>query len=111
MAVGLSSQSRLPSGNIEVMRKHVFVDTTLVHPALIRASIDLLDAGNLVAGSDFPITGEKLMCNPLMKAMKQARLSGDEQNAVAAGNCLRLLGMSSGSASMQGRELSLGGMT
>jgi aminocarboxymuconate-semialdehyde decarboxylase len=111
MAAGLSSQSRLPSGNIEVMRRNVFIDTTLIHPALIRASIDLLGAGNLVAGSDFPITGEKPMPDPLMIAMKQARLSDDEQNAVAAGNCLRLFAMSSGSASIQGRELSLGGMT
>ena len=40
----LSSQSRLPSGTIDVMRKHVFIDTTLFHPALIRASVDLLGA-------------------------------------------------------------------
>jgi hypothetical protein len=57
------------------MRRHVFIDTTLVHPALSRASIDLLGAGNLVTGSDFPITGEKLMRDLLIKAMKQARLS------------------------------------
>ena len=40
----------------EVLRKHVFIDTTLLHPALIRASVDLLGADNVVAGSDWPIT-------------------------------------------------------
>jgi predicted TIM-barrel fold metal-dependent hydrolase len=93
MAAGLSSQSRLPSGTIDVMRKHVFIDTTLIHPALIRASVDLLGAGNVVAGSDWPIAGEKPIRGTLTDAMQQARLSDDEQNAVAAGNCLRLLGI------------------
>jgi predicted TIM-barrel fold metal-dependent hydrolase len=92
MAAGLSSQSRLPSGTIDVMRKHVFIDTTLVHPALIRASVDLLGADHVVAGSDFPIAGGPLR-GPLAEAMQQAGLSDGEQNAVAAGNCLRLLGM------------------
>src|SRR5207302_2070267 len=57
MAAGLSSQSRLPSGTIDTMRKHVFIDTTLFHPALVRASVDLLGAENVVAGSDWPIAG------------------------------------------------------
>ena len=93
MAAGLSSQSRLPSGTIDVMRKHVFIDTTLIHAALIRAAVDLLGADNIVAGSDWPIAGEKPIRDTLADAMQQARLSADEQNAVAAGNCLRLLGM------------------
>ena len=94
MAAGLSSQSRLPSGTIDVMRKHVFIDTTLIHPALIRASVDLLGAGNVVAGSDWPIAGEKPIRGMLTDAMQQAGLSDDEQNAIAASNCLRLLGIS-----------------
>jgi hypothetical protein len=39
------------------MRKHVFINTTLFHPALIRASVDLLGAENVIAGSDWPIAG------------------------------------------------------
>jgi predicted TIM-barrel fold metal-dependent hydrolase len=42
MAAALSSQSLLSSGTVEVMRKHVFIDTMWVHPTLIRASVDLL---------------------------------------------------------------------
>jgi aminocarboxymuconate-semialdehyde decarboxylase len=32
MLAGLTNQSRLPSGAIDVMRKHVFIDTTLFSP-------------------------------------------------------------------------------
>jgi predicted TIM-barrel fold metal-dependent hydrolase len=93
MAAGLSDQSRLPSGAIEMMRQHVFIDTTLLHPALIRASVDLLGADNVVAGSDWPIAGEKALRGMLTHAMQQAKLSADEQTAVAAGNSMRLLGI------------------
>ena len=93
MAAGLSGQSRLPGGTIDVMRKHVFIDTTLCHPALIRASVDLLGADNVLAGSDWPIAGEAPLRDPLTGAMQAAGLSAEEQQAVAAGNCLRLLGI------------------
>jgi predicted TIM-barrel fold metal-dependent hydrolase len=93
MAAGLSDQSRMSSGAIETMRKHVYIDTTLCHPALIRASVDLLGASNVVAGSDWPIAGESPIRAPLTGAMDQANLSRDEQEAIAAGNCLRLLGI------------------
>lgn len=93
MAAGLSSQSLLSSGTIDVMRKHVFIDTTLIHPALIRTSVDLLGADNVVAGSDWPIAGEQPIRGMLTEAMQQAGLSDDEQHAIAAGNCLRLLGI------------------
>jgi aminocarboxymuconate-semialdehyde decarboxylase len=92
MAAGLSSQSRLPTGTIEVMRKHVYIDTTLFHPALIQASVDLLGADHVIAGSDFPIVGGPIR-GALTDAMQLARLSDDEQKAIAAGNCLRLLGL------------------
>src|SRR4051812_47066392 len=39
MLAGLTRQSRLPSGAIDVMRKHVFIDTTLFQPAVIRACV------------------------------------------------------------------------
>jgi aminocarboxymuconate-semialdehyde decarboxylase len=94
MAAGLSGQSLLPSGTIEVMRKHVFIDTTLFHPALVRAAVDLLGADNVVAGSDFPIAGDKPMRQTLESVMQKANLSHEEQHAIAAGNSLRLLGLS-----------------
>jgi aminocarboxymuconate-semialdehyde decarboxylase len=94
MAAGHSSQSLLPSGAIDVMRRHVFIDTMRFHPALIRASVDLLGADNVLAGSDWPIVNDGPIRGMLTDAMQHARLSDEEQNAIAAGNCLRLLGMS-----------------
>jgi aminocarboxymuconate-semialdehyde decarboxylase len=93
MAAGLSKQSSLPSGTIEVMRQNVLIDTTLFHPALIRALVDLVGADNVVAGSDWPITGEKPLHPILLDTMQRAGLSGVEQAAIAAGNCSRLLGL------------------
>jgi predicted TIM-barrel fold metal-dependent hydrolase len=97
MLAGLSSQSRLSAGTIDVLRKHVFIDTTLFHPAVIRASVDLLGADHVLAGSDFPIAGGPLR-GPLTDAMRGAGLSHEEQEAVAARNCLRLMGLSGISA-------------
>jgi predicted TIM-barrel fold metal-dependent hydrolase len=92
MTAGLSSQSRLSSGTLGVLRKHFFIDTTLCHPAVIRACVDLLGSGNVLAGSDFPIVSGPLRA-PLTQAMQQADLTEDEQSAVASLNCMRLLGL------------------
>jgi aminocarboxymuconate-semialdehyde decarboxylase len=75
------------------MRRHVFIDTQMIHPALIRAAVDLLGAGHVMAGSDWPIVDDGPVCGPLHHAMAQAGLSADEQDAIAGGNCLRLLGV------------------
>src|SRR5262249_22260137 len=58
-ATALSAQSRLPSGTAAVLRKHVFIDTMGFHPALIRASVDLLGADNVLVGSDWPILNDR----------------------------------------------------
>jgi predicted TIM-barrel fold metal-dependent hydrolase len=88
----LSRQSLLPSGTVEVMRRHVFIDTMNFHPVLIRASVDLLGADNVMAGSDWPINDGPVR-DRLTSAMQQAGLSADEQGAVAAGTCRHLLGI------------------
>ncbi len=93
MASGLSNQSLLPGGAIAAMRKHVFIDTQLIHPALIRAAVDLLGVGNVMAGSDWPIVDDGPVRNRLDDAMRRAGLSDEEQSAIAAENCLGLLGV------------------
>jgi len=98
MAAGLSGQSKLPRGTIETMRKHVFIDTTLLHPAIIRVCIDLLGTENVLAGSDFPIAGESPIRDALAETTQHAGLSAAEQNAIAAGNCMRLLNITGRSA-------------
>ena len=90
MAASLSGQSRLPAGTIDVLRQHVFVDTTLFHPAVIRASVELLGEDRVLAGSDFPVAGDVIR-GPLTDALNGAGLSNDAHVAIAGGNCLRLL--------------------
>jgi aminocarboxymuconate-semialdehyde decarboxylase len=94
MLAGLSGQSRLSGGTIEVLRRNVFIDTTLFHPAVIRASVDLVGAANVLAGSDFPIVGGPIRA-PLVDAMRLAGLSSKEEAAITSANCLRLLSLTS----------------
>jgi predicted TIM-barrel fold metal-dependent hydrolase len=93
MAASLASQSTLGPGLIDVLRKHVFIDTMWPHAALLRASVDLLGAEHVIAGSDWPIVDDGFG-GQLTDAMRQAKLSGGEQNAIAARNCARLFGLS-----------------
>jgi predicted TIM-barrel fold metal-dependent hydrolase len=93
MACGLSRQSRLPSGAVEVLRHHVLIDTQMIHPTLIRAAADLLGAENVLAGSDWPIVDDGPIRGPLTAALASTGLSETEQRGIAAGNCLKLLGI------------------
>lgn len=63
------------------------------HPALIRASIDLLGADHVVAGSDWPIASDRPIRGMLGEAIHDKRFSDDERSAIASGNCLQLLGI------------------
>jgi predicted TIM-barrel fold metal-dependent hydrolase len=91
-AASLSSQSTVGPGLTDVLRRHVFIDTMWPHAALLRASVDLLGAENVIAGSDWPIVDDRFG-SQLTDAMQQAKLADDEQNAIAAGNGARLLGL------------------
>jgi aminocarboxymuconate-semialdehyde decarboxylase len=73
------------------IRKNVLIDTTLYHPALIRALVDLVGVENVMAGSDWPITGDKPARPLLVDTMQRAGLSDAEQVAIATSNCNRLL--------------------
>ena len=72
--------------------KQVFMDTNICHPVLLRTAVDLLGAENVIAGSDWPIN-DAPMARQLADTMRAARLTDDEQEAIAAGNGLRLLGI------------------
>ncbi len=82
MLAGLSSKSL----------KQVSMDTNICHPVLLRAAVDLLGAGNVIAGSDWPINDGPL-ARQLADTMRAARFTDAEQHAIAAGNALRLLGI------------------
>jgi aminocarboxymuconate-semialdehyde decarboxylase len=53
----------------------------------------LLGADRVMAGSDWPIVDDGPIRGRLTDALQRAELADDEQRAIAAGNCLRLLGI------------------
>jgi len=93
MAAGLSSQSRAAPAALDLLRRHVFIDTQLIHPSLIKVAAELLGADRVMAGSDWPIVDDGPIRERLSDAMRHAKFTDDEQRAIAAGNCLRLLGI------------------
>jgi len=87
---GLNIRSDAPA----LARRHVYIDTMGLHPALMRAAIDLLGADHVLMGTDWPIVEEKSVPERLAKAFAHAGLSPAEQQMVASGNAMRLLGLS-----------------
>ena len=65
-----------------------------IHPAVIRAAIDLLGADHVVVGTDWPIAVEAAVPERLHKAFAHAGLSAAEQEMIASGNTMRLLKIS-----------------
>lgn len=78
----------------ELSRKHVYIDTMGLHPVLIRSAVDLLGADHVLAGTDWPIFEETSVPERLQAALTSCGLDTVEQQLVASGNALRLLGVS-----------------
>ena len=76
----------------ETMRRHVYIDTMGLHPALVGSVVALLGADHVLAGTDWPINIEKDVPARLQKALAAAGLDAAQQQMVANGNTLRLLG-------------------
>lgn len=74
-------------------RRHVYIDTMGLHPALIRSAVDLLGPDHVIAGTDWPIFTEKSVAERLQKALTASGLGAAEQQMVAGGNTRRLLGL------------------
>ena len=64
-----------------------------IHPAVVRAAIDLLGADHVLMGTDWPIVEEKSVPERLQKAMAHSGLNAAEQQMVAGGTALKLLGV------------------
>lgn len=73
-----------------LLRRHVYVDTMGLHPTLIRASVDLLGADNVLMGTDWPIVSDGPIRARVERALTEAGLSAAEQRAVAGDNARRL---------------------
>jgi predicted TIM-barrel fold metal-dependent hydrolase len=77
----------------ELSRRHVYIDTMGLHPIFIRSAVDLLGADHVLAGTDWPIFVEKSVPERLQEALTSCGLDAAEQQMVAGGNTLKLLGV------------------
>jgi predicted TIM-barrel fold metal-dependent hydrolase len=77
----------------ELTRRHVYIDTMGLHPALVGSVVELLGADHVLAGTDWPIVVEKNVPGRLQKALTVAGLDAAQQQMVASGNTLKLLGI------------------
>ncbi len=94
MAGGFGDGRRIRRDTPEQFRRHVYIDTMGLHPALVSSVVDLLGADHVLAGTDWPIAVEKEVPARLQKALAVAGLDAAGQQMVASGNALKLLGAS-----------------
>jgi predicted TIM-barrel fold metal-dependent hydrolase len=81
-------------------RREVYIDTTGLHPVMLRAAIDLLGADRVVMGTDWPVVREQSLPERIQGMLAGFGLSLAEQQLVAGGNALSLLG-ATGDAQIQ----------
>jgi predicted TIM-barrel fold metal-dependent hydrolase len=94
LAGGFGDGARIRSDAPALTRRHVYVDTMGINPVTVRAAVDLLGADHVLMGTDWPIVEEKSVSERLAKALAHSGLNAAEQQMVAGGNALRLLGVS-----------------
>jgi aminocarboxymuconate-semialdehyde decarboxylase len=93
LAGGFGDGSRIRSDAPALARRHIYVDTMGIHPAVVRCAVDMLGADHVLMGTDWPIVVEKSVPERLQKALAHSGLGPAEQQMVAGGNALRLLGV------------------
>jgi len=93
MAGGFGDGQHIRRDAPELTRRHVYIDTMGLHPALVGSVVELLGADHVLAGTDWPIAVEKDVPARLQKALTIAGLNAEQQQMVAGGNTLRLLGL------------------
>jgi aminocarboxymuconate-semialdehyde decarboxylase len=94
LAAGFGDGQRIRSDAPALARRHVYIDTMGIHPAVIRTAVDLIGADHVVVGTDWPIAVEAAVPERLAKAFAHAGLSAAEQEMIASGNTMRLLKVS-----------------
>lgn len=72
-------------------RRHVYVDTTGLHPVTVRSAVDLLGADHVLMGTDWPVVVETPA--RVRAVLGACGLDAAEQQMVASGNTLKLLGV------------------
>ena len=94
LAGGFGDGQRIRSDAPTLARRHVYIDTMGLHPATIRVAVDLLGADHVLMGTDWPIIVEGSVPERLQTAFADSGLSPTEQQMIASGNTLKLLGVS-----------------
>ena len=84
---------KLHAGTPPPMRRHVYVDTTGMHPAIVRSAVDLLGADHVLLGTDWPVIVEKEVRPRLQATFAACGLDPEQQRMLAGGNALQLLGV------------------
>jgi predicted TIM-barrel fold metal-dependent hydrolase len=93
LAGGFGDGSGIRSDAPALTRRHVYVDTMGINPAVMRCAVDLLGADHVLMGTDWPIVEEKSVPERLQKAFAHCGLTAAEQQMIAGGNTLKLLGV------------------
>jgi predicted TIM-barrel fold metal-dependent hydrolase len=93
LAGGFGDGSGIRSDAPALTRRHVYVDTMGINPAVMRCAVDLLGADHVLMGTDWPIVEEKSVPERLQKAFAHCGLTAAEQQMIASGNTLKLLGV------------------
>jgi aminocarboxymuconate-semialdehyde decarboxylase len=94
MAGGFGDGARIRADTPAAQRRHVYIDTMGLHPALVRSVVDLLGPDHVLMGTDWPIVVEKNVPERWQKAMDACGLDAAQQKLVSGGNAMRLLGIS-----------------
>ncbi len=75
-------------------RRHVYADTTGLHPAVMRTAVDLLGADHVLFGSDWPIVSEPAVAERMCSIFASCGFDAAETQLIAGANALRLMGVS-----------------
>jgi len=82
---GLLLGGRVPAG--------IYIDTTGHHPVALRACLELLGPGRVVAGTDWPVVQETELPQRLDRLLRSFGLDAQDRQRVAGGNARVLLGI------------------
>ena len=93
LAGGFGDGAGIRSDAPALTRRHVYIDTMGIHPAVVRCAVDLLGADHVLMGTDWPIVMERSVPERLQKAFAHCGLTAAEQQMIASGNTLKLLGV------------------
>jgi predicted TIM-barrel fold metal-dependent hydrolase len=82
---------RLRKDTPPALRRHVYADTTGVHPAVIRAAVDLLGADHVLFGSDWPVVSEVSVRDALQTAFGACGIDAAAGRMIAGENARQLM--------------------